>query len=91
MPALPKSAPKSPRRTRPSSTSCSARPTYTYRLRDERGVYSDIWASGLMRRAALAGPAGRASRRIATPQQMLDASLDEMWPAGRLHRRPSAD
>src|SRR4029453_14299186 len=26
----------------------------TYRLRDERGVYSDIWASGLMRRAALA-------------------------------------
>src|SRR5262249_50513948 len=29
----------------------------TYRLRDERGVYSDIWASGLMRRAALA--AGR--------------------------------
>ena len=25
-----------------------------YRLRDERGVYSDIWASGLMRRAALA-------------------------------------
>src|SRR6478609_1474798 len=25
-----------------------------YRLRDERGVYSDIWASGIMRRAALA-------------------------------------
>ena len=32
----------------------------TYRLRDERGVYSDIWASGLMRRAALA-----AGRRVA--------------------------
>jgi rifampicin phosphotransferase len=50
-----------------------------YRLRDERGVYSDIWASGLMRRAALA--AGRRvskNGRIATPQQMLDASLDEM-------------
>ena len=31
-----------------------------YRLRDERGVYSDIWASGLMRRAALA-----AGRRLA--------------------------
>src|SRR5262249_31775527 len=28
-----------------------------YRLRDERGVYSDIWASGIMRRSALA--AGR--------------------------------
>ena len=33
-----------------------------YRLRDERGVYSDIWASGLMRRAALeAGGTRRAS------------------------------
>ena len=31
-----------------------------YRLRDERGVFSDIWASGLMRRAALA-----AGRRLA--------------------------
>ena len=26
-----------------------------YRLRDERGVFSDIWASGIMRRAVLAG------------------------------------
>jgi phosphohistidine swiveling domain-containing protein len=51
----------------------------TYRLRDERGVYSDIWASGLMRRAALSAGRRVASRgRIATPQQMLDASLDEM-------------
>ena len=31
-----------------------------YRLRDERGVFSDIWASGIMRRAALA-----AGRRLA--------------------------
>jgi len=51
----------------------------TYRLRDERGVYSDIWASGLMRRAALAAGRRVASRGlIATPQHMLDASLDEM-------------
>src|SRR5213595_3316782 len=51
----------------------------TYRLRDERGVYSDIWASGIMRRAALAAGRRVASRgRIANPQQMLDASLDEM-------------
>ncbi len=50
-----------------------------YRLRDERGVYSDIWASGLMRRAALAAGRRVANRgRIATPQQMLDASLEEM-------------
>ncbi len=51
----------------------------TYRLRDERGVYSDIWAAGLMRRAALAAGrrvAGRGS--IATAQHMLDADLEEM-------------
>src|SRR5258706_9900031 len=51
----------------------------TYRLRDERGVYSDIWAAGLMRRAALAaGRLGASRGRIATAQHMLDASLDEM-------------
>jgi pyruvate,water dikinase len=50
-----------------------------YRLRDERGVYSDIWASGIMRRAALGAGRRVASRgRIATAQQMLDASFDEM-------------
>jgi len=51
----------------------------TYRLRDERGVFSDIWAAGLMRRAALAAGRRVAARgRIAAPQHMLDASLDEM-------------
>ena len=51
----------------------------TYRLRDERGVYSDIWASGLMRRAALAAGRRVAARgRIANPLHMLDAGLDEM-------------
>lgn len=51
----------------------------TYRLRDERGVYSDIWASGLMRRAALAA-GRRAARhdRVAQATLMLDASFDEM-------------
>ncbi len=51
----------------------------TYRLRDERGIYSDIWAAGLMRRAALAAGRRVADRgRLANPQQMLDASLEEM-------------
>jgi len=51
----------------------------TYRLRDERGVYSDIWAAGLMRRAALSAGRRVAGRgRIASPHQMLEASLDEM-------------
>ncbi|MCY7301820.1 MAG: hypothetical protein LH654_02060, partial [Thermoleophilia bacterium] len=51
----------------------------TYHLRDERGVFSDIWASGLMRRAALA--AGRRladTRRLPAPEHILDASHDEM-------------
>ena len=50
-----------------------------YRLRDERGVYSDVWASGIMRRAALAAGRRVASRgRIAAPELMLEAGLDEM-------------
>jgi pyruvate,water dikinase len=63
-----------------------------YRLRDERGVYSDIWASGLMRRAALAAGRRVASRgRIATDKQMLDASLDEMCALVAGNGGPSAD
>ena len=40
-----------------------------YRLRDERGVFSDIWASGLMRRAAMArrAAARRAPGASTTP------------------------
>jgi pyruvate,water dikinase len=64
----------------------------TYRLRDERGVYSDIWASGLMRRAALGAGRRVAKRgRIATPQQILDASLDEMCALVSGNGGPSAD
>ncbi|MGH7666346.1 MAG: PEP-utilizing enzyme [Candidatus Dormibacteria bacterium] len=51
----------------------------TYRLRDERGVYSDAWASGLMRRAALAAGRRAAARGlIHQPQHMVDASIEEM-------------
>ena len=64
----------------------------TYRLRDERGVYSDIWASGLMRRAALAAGRRVASRgRIAAAPHMLDASLDEMCALVAGTGGPSAD
>jgi pyruvate,water dikinase len=50
-----------------------------YRLRDERGVYSDIWASGLMRRAVLAAGRRVSGRgRIAIPKHMLEAGFDEM-------------
>src|SRR5258705_251576 len=51
----------------------------TYRLRDERGVYSDISGAGLMRRAAPAASRPITKRgRLADPHQMLDAGLDEM-------------
>jgi phosphohistidine swiveling domain-containing protein len=63
-----------------------------YRLRDERGVYSDIWASGIMRRAALA--AGRrvaAAGRIHDPVHLVDASLDEMCALVEGLGGPSAD
>lgn len=64
----------------------------TYRLRDERGVYSDIWASGLMRRAALA--AGRRAVKkggLAAPEQMLDAGVAEMQALVVGGDGPSAD
>jgi pyruvate,water dikinase len=64
----------------------------TYRLRDERGVYSDIWAAGLMRRAALAAGRRITKRgRLADPHQMLDASLDEMCALVAGTGGPSAD
>jgi len=50
-----------------------------YRLRDERGIYSDIWASGLMRRAALAAGRRLASQgRIQDAEHFVDAELGEM-------------
>ncbi|HEX3512138.1 MAG TPA: PEP-utilizing enzyme [Solirubrobacteraceae bacterium] len=63
-----------------------------YRLRDERGVFSDIWASGLMRRATLA--AGRrlaAAGRIAEPEHLIDAGLEEMCALLAGSEQPSAE
>ena len=50
-----------------------------YRLRDERGVFSDIWASGIMRRAVVS-----AGRRLAEKgtvddaEHFVDAGFEEM-------------
>jgi phosphohistidine swiveling domain-containing protein len=63
-----------------------------YRLRDERGVFSDIWASGLMRRAVLA--AGRrlaAAGRLREPEHLVDATVDEMRALLSGSQEPSAD
>ena len=63
-----------------------------YRLRDERGVYSDIWASGIMRRAALgAGRRLATAGRIHEPHHVLDAGLEEMCGLLAGAETPSAD
>ncbi len=63
-----------------------------YRLRDERGVFSDIWAAGHMRRAALGG--GRrlaAPGRSRDPRHIVEASFDEMCALLSGSEEPSAD
>ncbi len=63
-----------------------------YRIRDERGVFSDIWASGIMRRAALG--AGRrlvANGRIHDPEHIVDATAEEMCALVLGTGGPSAD
>ncbi len=50
-----------------------------YSVRDERGVYGDIWASGLMRRAALAAGRRLAERgRLHDAEHIVFADIDEM-------------
>ena len=63
--ASPASAPQVPEEHRAEFDELLGEARLMYRLRDERGVFSDIWASGIMRRAALGGrpPARRPGRR----------------------------
>ena len=64
----------------------------TYPIRDERGVFSDIWASGLMRPAALAGGRRLAGKgRILDATHLVDAGLDEMCSLLTSAAGPSAD
>ena len=64
----------------------------TYRLRDERGVFSDIWASGLMRRAVLeAGRRVAEGGQIHEPVHLIDAGFDEMCSLVADGSGPSAD
>ncbi len=63
-----------------------------YRIRDERGVFSDIWASGIMRRAAISAGRRVASQgRIHEPEHFVDASFDEMKALVSGAGGPSAD
>jgi phosphohistidine swiveling domain-containing protein len=50
-----------------------------YRIRDERGVFSDIWASGIMRRGVISAGRRMADRgRVQDPEHFADAGFDEM-------------
>lgn len=65
---------------------------HVYRIRDERGVFSDIWASGIVRRAALAAGRRLAERgRITDAEHYIDASFDEMCSLLAGESGPSAD
>ena len=63
-----------------------------YSVRDERGVYSDIWASGLMRRAAMAAGSRLAERgRVHDAEHFVFADIDEMCAALEGSATPTAD
>jgi phosphohistidine swiveling domain-containing protein len=63
-----------------------------YRLRDERGVFSDIWASGIMRRAVLAGGRRLAGTGVVhDAEHFVDAGFDEMCSLLTGTGGPSAD
>ncbi len=64
----------------------------TYRIRDERGVFSDIWASGIMRRGVLAAGRRLAGKgRIHDPEHLIDAGFEEMRSLVSGSDGPSAD
>jgi phosphohistidine swiveling domain-containing protein len=64
---------------------------HTYRLRDERSVYSSIWAMGLMRRAILAAGERLAREgRIEEPAHLVDATYEEIVSMLRSGEGPSA-
>ena len=63
-----------------------------YRIRDERGVFSDIWASGIARRAVIsAGRRVAELGRIHNPEHFVDAGFDEMTSILSGSDAPSAD
>src|SRR5205823_4759063 len=63
-----------------------------YRIRDERGVFSDIWASGIMRRAVLAAGRRLAERgRLHEADHFVDAGFGEMQELLTGTGGPSAD
>ena len=63
-----------------------------YRLRDERGLFCDLWAEGLTRRAILAAGKPLAENgRIAYPTHLVEAGYDEMRSLIQHDDGPSAE
>lgn len=64
----------------------------TYKIRDERGVFSDIWAAGIVRRAVLAAGRRLAARgRVHDPEHLVDADFAELESLILGSEAPSAD
>jgi rifampicin phosphotransferase len=64
----------------------------TSRVRDERGLYSEVWAGGITRRAILAaGTRLAAEGRIREPAHLVEAGYEEMRSVIRGVDGPSAD
>jgi pyruvate,water dikinase len=64
---------------------------HTYRLRDERGIYSEVWGYGLARRAFLAAGERLAERgKLDDPVHAVEASHDEILALLRGEDGPSA-
>jgi rifampicin phosphotransferase len=62
------------------------------RIRDERGLYSEVWAGGITRRAILAaGARCAADGRIHEPAHLVEAGYDDMRAVIRGTDGPSAD
>ncbi len=69
-----------PTESRPEFDDLLAEARLVHRLRDERALYCDVWANGLMRRAILAaGDRLVGRRRLDHPSLLLEATYGEMW------------
>jgi rifampicin phosphotransferase len=65
---------------------------FTSKLRDERGLYSEVWAGGITRRAILAAGEWLAGRgRIGAPADLIEAGYEEMGALIRGLDGPSAE
>ena len=88
-PRPPRSAPRCRRSTVPAFDDLLAEARLVYRLRDERGIYSEIAAVGLLRLALLElGRRLRSAVGVEVADDVLEVSADELAGPVRRRRRP---